>query len=295
MLLFITIVNSCCPVSLYAIVRHPCSDASIAFMDHPSDKIIGKWNGNASCVAIGPDMVITTCHQKGGVGSRVYIDGRQYIVSECYIPPGYNGTEPDVRIARLANADLQSYVQVIDSSMEIADGSPVCIAGFGRTRGQEQYCGNNIYAYKWSGTGSETVNWCSNVIEYTLCEMYLIAYFDGPDPEVDCLATEYEGIVAEYDSGGGWFLKCQGVWYLVGLTYNTETNYYAKFRVAAPDYAIADPDWFAAYSLRCYADWIADYITFHSADIDLNGQVDIADFSMISLMWHKNSPPHRLG
>ncbi len=179
--------------------------------------------------------------------------------------------------------------------MEITDGSPVCIAGFGRTRGQELFCGGNIYAFKWSDSASSSVNWCTNVIDYTLCEIYLIADFDGPEQEIDDMSTECEGIVAEYDSGGGWFIKSQGVWYLVGLSYATETYFNAKFRAIDPDLKIADPDWFAAHNLRCYADWISSYITCHSADIDLNGQVDIGDFSIISTMWHKYSPPHSLG
>ncbi len=85
LLLIVAIANSCCTVSLNAIVRHPFSDSKIAFMDHPSDKVVGKWGYNSSCVAIGPDLVITTKHQKGGVGTKVSIDGRQYTVQNVLL------------------------------------------------------------------------------------------------------------------------------------------------------------------------------------------------------------------
>jgi hypothetical protein len=63
--------------------------------------------------------------------------------------------------------------------------------------------------------------------------------FDGP---TDNAYTTYEGIPAQYDSGGGWFYKDGSTWYLIALTRGVEHNPESWYRNDVFP-AVLDPDY----------------------------------------------------
>jgi hypothetical protein len=78
--------------------------------------------------------------------------------------------------------------------------------------------------------------------------------FDGPG----VFATDYEAVIAEYDSGGGWFIDTGSEWQLAGLTFTVETHSGAPQQAwfKNPNTLINDPDRQWAHRVRGYASWI---------------------------------------
>ncbi len=246
-----------------AIIRHPDDGGGNPFA-HPSDNIIGKWGSNASCVAIAPDLVITTCHQGGGVGTYVSIAGGSYRVSAVY-QATYDGTDLDMRIAQLTGASLTEYVEIYTGSIDSLLNAELTIGGWGKDRGDTIEYGGKPCEYYWASQRSDSLQWCTNIchrftpltgIDYLVCD------FDGPDPTIDDPATTYEGIIAEYDSGGGWFVYSNG-WKLVALSARVERADKARFRRYYLEQFVADPDDFKGPNVTVVADWIDGYVQQH--------------------------------
>ena len=247
-----------------AIVRHPEDGGSNSFA-HPSSNVIGLWGSNASCVAIAPDLVITTRHQGGGVGTTVKIAGGSYRVSKQYI--AYLGeTELDMRIALLSDANLTDYVDIYTGSTSDIIDLPIVIAGFGKYRADPIINGGSVCEYEWSDLKSESPLWCTNIcerVDQIWGTNYYVADFDGPDESIDAEATTYEGSVAEHDSGGGWFVYISGKWKLVGLTTSSERIGTSRFRMYYSGRLRADPDENYSIITVNVADWINGYVAEH--------------------------------
>ncbi|MCX5682477.1 MAG: autotransporter-associated beta strand repeat-containing protein [Planctomycetota bacterium] len=199
-------------------IAYPNSEEPPVMSDRPADAVVGWWNYNASAVAIGANTIVTTCHQGGGVGTTVSFGGVTYRVAEVF-----QQSKADLRIARITNMDgspanLTNFVDYNRSTSESTQTAVIGGFGFGRGSITPNY-------YTWDWTDNKTERWGQNYVENTtysidpasFSSQLLWARFDnyGTGNWVD-----YEACVANYDSGGGWFLKDpdSGQWVVAGLS-----------------------------------------------------------------------------
>jgi len=229
-----------------ALVQHPESEWTPDINLGPAPAVVGRWAYavapyyNASAVAIGPkdaptgyltDYVITVRHQGGGIGNGVNFGNVDYSVYDEFINP-----TADLRIVRIRNgsgpAALADWAAPYTGTDEATrtDRTAV-IGGFGRARGTE-------YAtyYSWAAADNPPVQrWGQNKVEsfsdgVTVSSLFgetyksnvLMASFD--DYNIGSYVP-YESAVAEYDSGGGWFLPVGSQWKLAGLSAYTGGDY----------------------------------------------------------------------
>jgi hypothetical protein len=226
---------------------------------HPTDSIVGQWSTNGSCVAIGrsdwdyTDYVITTRHQNGGVGTTVTFGGVQYTVAEQWMAPK-QGTDdpPDLRIVRIETmggdrANLSNFTQWYDGSSD-ASAADIVASGFGKGR-----AAGGVNYYNWADDDNDTQRWGSNTTTNSpiivLGEGYKTA---GLQMDFGNVASK-ECAIAEYDSGGGWFMDVDTTeavdWQLVGLNLGADVlnkSYYAP-STQNGNYAVR---------ISSYASWI---------------------------------------
>ena len=207
--------------------------------DRPGDSVMGRWGSNASCVAIAPDLVITTRHQGGGRNTSVEIGGKSYAVQQVY-----DHATADLRIVKLAGADLTDFVDIYNVKKEI--GSDFVIGGFGNGRGAELQKAGQPYGYKWDNTGNNTLRWGTNNVDGVSSMA-----FDLIKADFDALAaagaTAFESAIANHDSGGGWFIKVDGRWKLAGLSHGVAKSGSSTFDKL---------NTMTAVRLSSYTDWI---------------------------------------
>jgi len=221
--------------------------------DKPGNGVVGRWDGNASCVVVGPEWIITTAHQGGGVGTAVTVDGVQYVVSEVY------DSGDDLIVARIetpggAPAELLDFADLSWESESLA-GMDVVFGGYGKGRGNGLYSAGMLYGYLWEGSANTEFRWGTNVID-AIYGKIIVADFDGAGhPE----ATACAAALAAWDSGGGWFVLNDetGRWEVVGLSVSTDRYGESRFNNRT-DPTIDDPDRVFAISVGLSADWIAD-------------------------------------
>lgn len=277
--------------------------------DKPPDAVVGRWSYNASFVVVSPRWLLTTRHQNTNPAT-VDINGVIYncIYNTTYWVGGPAGNA-DIRLIRLKNTNgsdpnLAYYADPYTTTDEIS--KPMAIGGYGRGRETvlQTQVGSNWYTYGYTwGTGANynnnTQRWCTNIIdgndvafEGVRTSEVITARFDDPG------TTQYEGIPAEYDSGGGWFIKVGSVWKAAGLTRGVELHG-ASLSVAESWYRYppnpkqyADPDYMDAVRVSSYAAWINPII-----DADCNGpgpvqgdlnsdcKVDMLDFAQFANWW----------
>jgi hypothetical protein len=278
--------------------------------DKPPNAVVGRWSTNASFVVVSPKWILTTRHQ-GTSPATVDINGVTYncIYNTTYWAGGPAGNA-DIRLIRLKNTDGSdpnlAYAAPYTTTDEISN--PIVIGGYGRGRETTLYGGfpPKVYGYTW-GTGANynnnTQRWCTNIIDGNdvafdgiRTSEVITADFDAPYPAAG--STQYEGIPAEYDSGGGWFIKVGSVWKAAGLTRGVEahpndSDWPAKGEswYRTPNLQ-PDPDYMDAVRISSYAAWINPII---DADCngpglvqgDLNGdcKVDMLDFAQLANWW----------
>lgn len=301
----------CLSNSTFAIVFHPDTEPNLVqWIDRPEPNIVGKWvqnplntNGRGSCVAIAPRYVLTTTHQGGNkYNSTVKIGGITYNIAEIIahplvIPyPSYPDNDTvDLRLIKLENADLEDYIP-INSSEEFIDAN-IVIAGFGLGRGCE--LGEIVYGYGWKNrydvNNTNIQRWATNRADeiwknVIASDKYLldllIADFDGTDPNIDDPnVTDYEGTVAEFDSGGGWFIKDSNQWKLAALTFGVDHGDISQswFR-SNSDPCSAEPDKLYGILISSYAQWILDNIAVE-ADFNNDYHVNFYDLAEFAQHW----------
>ena len=198
-------------------IAYPNSEEPPLISDRPPDAVVGWWSDNASAVAIGPNYIVTTCHQLRGVGATVNFGGTDYTVAEVF-----QHAKADLRICRITttggdDANLTSYVGYNTSQAEANQTAVMGGFGFGRGTAHPTY-------YDWAWTDNKTERWGQNYVEYptstsdpaSFSSQLLVARFDNYGT---ANWVPYEACVAKGDSGGGWFLKNPGgQWVVAGLS-----------------------------------------------------------------------------
>ena len=194
--------------------------------------------GNASSVVVGTNQIITTKHQTNGNPSPSAI---------FEIPSGANaGIYKTVSETPVPNVDLRVF------TVSKLDGSPanfstfanvftgplltynVVIGGYGRQISTPLAGGTglNVTSSPNNNTydllqGQNRIYGTATDPTYTFghATHFILADFDGPtEPGIDGVGKlPFEANVAEFDSGGGWFVKADGMWQLIGVTVGTDT------------------------------------------------------------------------
>jgi len=190
--------------SAFGIILHPGGEPDAGWVDRPGDNVMGRWGSNASCVAIGPNYILTTRHQGGDINTSVIIAGVSYTIEQIWTDPA--NPQADIRVAKLHSANLSEYVDLysLDSDPDEMDQA-IVIGGYGNGRGALLQTDGTTYGYAWDETANTTLRWGTNNIDNTQDDLnsngytsdVIIAYFHGPGG--------FEAAVADHDSGGGWF------------------------------------------------------------------------------------------
>lgn len=268
-----------------ALVLHPDSEPPADWTDHPPDAVIAAWNspqttatGKASAVAIGPNTLITTIHQRGGISTGITIAGEEFVVSDEISL--IDGTTPiDLRLVTITTpggqpANLEQFVPLYTGHSYTHE---VVIGGTGRVRGPELIDDPDGDGYAWSG--QRDLLWATNrsegrVITQTETTRTLTLVGDFDLPGID-EATEYEAIMADHDSGGGWFVMNNGQWQLLGVSAYVQTQ----------NKSLYDPrDWLRAVSMRKYRDLVEAELSTAAVpigDANWDGIVDGDDLAIL--------------
>ncbi|MBN1845505.1 MAG: hypothetical protein JW810_07460 [Sedimentisphaerales bacterium] len=291
------------------IILHPEAEPGEEWTDRPPDAVVGRWSTNASFVVIAPNWLITTRHQNTSPPT-VQINGVDY---RCHYDAAWTGGADgaaDLRLVRLTTADgrdaqLTAYVPWYTGQDEA--GKEIRLAGYGRGRGGVLTGGDppQTYGYAWA-TGPDNHNqrlrWCTNRVaaaEEGQTGLYrgdlLVADFDDPD---HYSATVYEGTLAEYDSGGGWFCFQDGRWFLIGLSravtaHGTPWPQYGQSWFRHPEVPYwHQPDLMDAVRISTHADWIEQITTttavcqgLTAGDLNENCRVDLPDLIWFAEQW----------
>ena len=233
-----------------AVVLHPEGEPASDFSDIniPDTNVIGRYNSNASCVAIGRNIVITTAHQGGtSSSSKIRIAGRTYTFDKQWVCDDNS----DIRIVKLKHANLSSYVNLNTSTLEARKS--MVLGGYGKSRDEVL-----DYGYTWKSESNSTLRFGTNTIDGYKQSANDIQYFDLLYADFDELgvrgATEFECIAAEYDSGSGWFVLSDSEWKLAGLTYSVTRSGESWFD--DPDKVGTNPDNMYAWRLSQFTSWI---------------------------------------
>jgi len=259
------------------LIQHPGDEGDPAV--RPPDAAVGRWAGNASCVPVGPNYVITTRHQGHGVGWPVTIGGVEYLVAEVF-----DHAQADLRVVRLTlgglDADLADYTPVYTGTDEHFKN--VVIGGWGQGRGDLlKTPGQTVYGYAWTGAfldqplrwGANRIEDTSEVGDGTYTSKVITADFDGAGGSA---YRAREAAPAKYDSGGGWFIDVSpggtGDWRVAGLTRGVEHGEpisQSWFRNSLT--GVHDPDYLDAVRLSSYAGFINGVINTDVWRVDSSG------------------------
>ena len=284
------------PSAALAVIVHAQDDDRTGLLTPPPD-VVGQWAYNGSLVVISPNHIITTRHQGGGVNSSVFIGGVEYKVQQQYAH-----SSADIRVAKIvaldgSPANLGNYVSLYTATNE--NSQAFVIGGYGKTRGSDLQTkvGPDFitYGYNWAGASPAGPNWGRNSIigssvvtdtTFNFTTAILQAEFDGPQSPA---YIPYEASLAEWDSGGGWFINNGGSWQVAGLSRGVErigqTRFNDRFAPTLPN-----PDSLDAVRISTYADWIANTAMRSSlmlipGDANASGMVNDDDLSLLLSNW----------
>jgi hypothetical protein len=192
---------------------------------HPPDGVVGQWMTNASCVVVGPDMVITVRHAGGTTpgATLVTIGGVQYKVVEFF-----NHGSADLRLARLTTLGGQpANLSAIATLYTTADesGMTVTMGGYGVGPGAPLPGGNG---WAWADATSKMLRWGANVVTGAVANQTNAPYrSDTITSAFDSAGIAGEAMIAVGDSGGGWFKA--GTTQLMGISAYASTLNEAVF------------------------------------------------------------------
>ena len=290
-----------------AIVLHPDNEPNLlTWVDRPDSDIIGRWGENASCVAIAPNYVLTTTHQGGGINTPVTIGGVTYSIERIVNHPKIQNTPApsfsfvDLRLVKLRNANLETYADIYTLTDEPNIPGHAILAGFGLGRGSELTTWGIVYGYTWQNRSVHknfSLRFATNKIDAFADDVIFAS--SGKKFKLDILFADfgepgdtiYEGSIAEYDSGGGWFVKSDGAWKLAAINWGTEHAGISEswFRDADNPNSISK-DFIAGLRISSYATWIVNTMEagcgqYREADFNGDCVVDTADLSHLASVW----------
>jgi hypothetical protein len=276
----------------FAIVLHPDGEPNlVTWTDRPDANVVVRLSTNDSFVVIAPNWIITTRHQSTSP-TTVLINGVSYTCN--YNTTAWTGGpagNADIRLIRLTKADgddanLAHYARPYEYEDEA--GKEVVIGGYGDGRGANLVKNNKVYGYQWDGSTNTIQRWCQNIVDGngigsgTYTSDVIEADFDGIG---DDTWTDYEGIIADHDSGGGWFIDDGSEWRVAGLSRGVEHSEESWFRDSMfPQ--ILHPDGFDAVRISSYAQWIKQII--QPADLTGDEWVDFTDFALFAQQWQRS-------
>jgi hypothetical protein len=277
-----------------ALVLFPSDEADIANLtSKPPTGVMVRWNSNASGVMISPNHVLTTKHQGGGVGTTVRVNGVQYVIAGEVAH-----SSADIRVDRLVTtsgvcANLPDYVSLYTTRDE--RNKVVTIGGFGRRRGSELLTASGtVYGYAWADNDNSTLSWGRNKVDGLMLAndtVVATAHFDAPG-KTDYVT--YEAGIAQFDSGGGWFVynSTSGMWSVLGLTCGAEHAATSQsWFGTSTDPSTSDPDLLDAVRVSDYANWITTTAMHDQAirvpgDATCDGLVDGSDLNLLLSNWN---------
>ena len=215
-------------------------------------EVVGRWGSNASCVAVGEQLVLTTCHQGGGVGTSIKIAGETYRATDVH-----QFGDADIRLVKIETltgqaANLSDYVGIYSGSTE--QNYVATIGGFGRVSGNPLTTDGVEYGYAWGSSSNEIV-WGTNKVT-DLTDSAITGNFNELGTS---RATEFEAAPALGDSGGGWFIQVDGEWQVAGL-FRTVERYSETWFRNGYNTAYPHPDTFTALRVTNYASIIDEAV-----------------------------------
>lgn len=220
---------------------------------------------NSSAVAVAPHWLLTAFHVAiHNASSTVTVGGTNYFEQEIvfHLPdfdPDHTN-RADIALVRFDKA-FPNYYPLYDGAFptEPADQLPAVIVGFGMT-------GNVFSNYFTLGSGGYgTKRWGTQTIAEPTNRIYNIVHSSvtntthnmGFRMNFNLEDTPYEAGANTGDSGGGVFVKDNGIWKLAGIM----TSLYRTNSAANGIFAVSVPD---------YLNWIEAVVT-PTADLDGDG------------------------
>jgi len=262
----------------FGVVTHP-SQGELT-VDDSLESVLGRWQannpsyGNASCVAVQPNYIITTRHQ--GYTSTATVSFEVDGTIETYkVVDKITNPTADFMVVQVANLDgtaanLTNYVSLYQANNE--RNQDVVIGGYGKTAGDPYGTG-----YYWAGSANDTLTWGTNRVNSTgtaangtMTSNVLVANFSAAGS-----GTVHEASIAEWDSGGGWFINADDEWLVAGL--NAYVSYHTD-PYGDPYTAVGDT--LKSIRVSSYADWIIFNSTV-DGDADLDWDVDDEDLNLL--------------
>jgi hypothetical protein len=208
-----------------AIILYGTGDPSANTTAPTDPDAAGGWDyegdfGSFLGTPIGSDYFITAAHIGGSVGQTFTYQGADYTTTANYVDPG-----SDLSIWQVSGT-FPSYAPIFTNpGAEV--GQPLDVFGRGTQRGAAVYnADSSLAGWQW-GTADGVQRWGQNVVS-SIQQGYLVANFEANSgPNGNPLANEAS--LSAGDSGGGVFVKQNGVWSLAGINYGVTSPYsYSK-------------------------------------------------------------------
>jgi hypothetical protein len=286
--------------AVYGLVLHPGGEPDMGtWTDRPNAAVVGRvhyYDGSnnyyGSCVAIGPNFMITARHVRGEIGSSVYFGGVEYIVRSVWYEPA-DGGSADLRVCGISRpsgepANLSEYASPYTVANEL--NKDIVMGGYGGGRGAERPVdGPPYYGYAWVYSNT-TQRWGQNKIGGYATVNSGGYTSNTVKADFDALGTggarPYEAAVAVWDSGGGWFIDVSGVWKVAGVSAYVSRNYESWYD---------PPDSLYAVRISSYYTWIEGVLAESfcmlpmAADITDDCKVDVEDLGELASQWLRNN------
>jgi hypothetical protein len=170
----------------------------------------GVWQGNFTGTPIAPSYFITANHLGGGIGDTFTFQGVNYTVTNRFLDPNAQ----DLAIWQV-NGTFPTYAALYTGADEA--GQAMMVFGRGGPPGPNTANGVALNGWQWPNGGTG-LTWGTNQvvsagpIQDAPTGQYLLYQFDaslGPNT----------GALTAGDSGGGVFIRKNGVWELAGVNF----------------------------------------------------------------------------
>jgi hypothetical protein len=171
----------------------------------------GRWKVFLG-TPISPRHFITAGHVGGAVGQAFTYNGVNYTTSAMYDDPA-----SDLRIWQVGGRTFPSYAPLYTATAE--KGRMSLVYGRGTRRGAEVRVNNALKGWRWGGFDG-VQSWGQNAIDGVVTlgtGTGQLLHFD-----FDRTGAFNEAAVSGGDSGGGLFVKDNGVWKLAGINYGVD-------------------------------------------------------------------------